>query len=113
MKAFKKFLRLRLKAIKDFENKKHLYFRRIGKIVRRYNGKAYIFGSFLMKDGFVGGSDIDILVCIPQLRREIKWEIVRKLKESVDENPRFEFHVIDKDEFELYRKFIKHMKKIN
>ena len=109
MSGFEFILEERLKLIEDFKKNQVKYFRNIKKISRKYNGKSYLFGSFVKKK-FYGGSDIDVLVFIPHLTRKKKWKILEELKDKVNRNPIFEFHVVGEDEFSLYKKFIKELK---
>lgn len=112
MKGFELIMKERLKILKDFERNKERYFKKIKQIASKFGGKAFVFGSFLSKNKFLGGSDVDILICIPNLNRKTKWVILRELKKSVNENPRFEFHVVDEKNFKLYLKMIKKWKAI-
>ena len=109
MKGFRIIMEQRLKILEDFEKNKEKYFKNIKGIASKYGGFAKIFGSYLEKEKFFGGSDVDVLVVIPGIEknRSIKWKVLRELKESVNENPRFEFHVVDKKGYEIYSRFIK------
>jgi len=114
MKGFEFLMEQKMKILKDFEKNKDKYFRGIKKVAEKYKGKAFIFGSFLRKGDFMGGSDVDILFFSPLLdkNRELKWRILRELKEAVNENPRFEFHVVDSKEFKIYTTFLKMRKEL-
>ncbi len=104
----------RLEILEDFEKNKEKYFRKIKEIASKYRGFAKVFGSFLEKGKFMAGSDVDILVFVPgvEKNRELKWKVLRELKKGVNENPRFEFHVVGEEGYKLYRKFVKKFRKI-
>jgi len=75
--------------------------------------KLYLFGSILRKEA-TPASDIDLLVFSKKMpprlskRNRIKVKI---LKEVGFFSP-FELHLVDKEEFEFYKKFIDKMKEV-
>ena len=96
----------RRSILEDFKKNRERYFSLIRQISKENNGKAYVFGSYV-KGGWKGGSDVDILIVIPDRaeRREILKEISEKIR-----NPIFEFHVIHQKEEKFYLKMIKDFK---
>jgi len=100
------------KINEDFEKNKEKYLENLKKLARELNFRVFLFGSFLEKEKFVGGSDVDVLIVVQELTKEKRYKLLRKLKEIVNENPRFEFHIIDEKEFELRKRFIKKIKEI-
>ncbi len=87
---------------KDFEKNKEKYFRKIREIAEKYNGKAYIFGSYLRGES-LAGSDVDVLVVVPENvdRLKVLFELRKEIK-----NRKFEFHVLNKKEGKLFLKLI-------
>jgi len=99
----------RLKKInEDFVENREKYFLIIKEIVKKYEGKAYLFGSFL-KGSAIAASDIEILIEIPN---NVYWaDVLNELKSKIN-NPKFEFHVYNKEEAEIIKKLIKDYKEI-
>ncbi len=88
---------------KDYEENKKKYFKKISQIAKKYNGKAYLFGSQL-KGNAIASSDVDILVEIP---RNIYWlKVLNELRRRI-RNPKFEFHVHYENEAEEMKRLIK------
>ena len=114
MKGFEMIMEERIRILKDFEKNKDKYLDNIKRVAMKYNGIAKLFGSFLEKDKFFGGSDVDVLVFIPgiQKNKKLKWKVIRELKESVNNNPRFEFHVVDEGMYRMYLKLVKKFKEL-
>lgn len=93
----------REEILRDFEMNKEVYFERIRETVKKFNGKAFLFGSYL-KGEAIASSDVDVLIVVPSGVKRI--EVLKELTTKIS-NPRFEFHVIHEDEAELYYKFFK------
>ncbi len=100
------------KDIEDFEKNKEKYFFNLKKVAKMHSARIFLFGSYLEKERFTGASDVDVLVVLSNFTPKLKYEILRKLKESVNENFRFEFHVISEKDFEERKEFIKNLKEL-
>ncbi|ADC66535.1 DNA polymerase beta domain protein region [Ferroglobus placidus DSM 10642] len=69
--------------------------------------EVYVFGSVVRGDYSIGLSDIDIAVVSDELKdREKKLEIYDLLLEKFFETP-FEFHLLTKEKWKFYLRFIK------
>ncbi len=100
------------KSVEDFEKNKERYFLNLKRVAKTHNAKIFLFGSYLEREKFTGASDIDVLVVLSNFTPELKYRILRELKEAVNENFRFEFHVISERDFKLRRSFIKNLKEL-
>ena len=100
------------KEVEDFERNKEVYFSNLKKVAKMYNARIFVFGSYLEKEKFTGASDVDVLVVLSNFTPELKYEILRKLKEAVNENSRLEFHVNSERDFELRKVFIKNLEEL-
>jgi len=87
---------------------------RIKEIVAREvaDAEVYLYGSVVEGNFSIGLSDIDIAIVSDEFRkREKKLEIFGKLTKEFFDSP-FEFHVLTKEQWNFYKKFIKNFKKI-
>ena len=103
---FKVISETRKAILEDFRRNKERYFSMIRQISKENNGKAYVFGSYV-KGGWKGGSDVDILIVIPDDANRIA--ILNEISEKI-RNPIFEFHVIHEKEEKFYLRMIKDFK---
>ena len=99
------------KAKKDLERNKNIYFEKIKELAKRYNLEIYLVGS-RVKEKYLEGSDYDIVVLIPDEKWKDWLRILRELKEAVNENPYFEFHVYKKSWKDILDIYYKDFKKI-
>lgn len=70
------------------------------------NCKVFLFGS-VAKNDYVLISDIDILI---ETKLKPK-EVIKKLRDAGFDEP-FEFHVVDRGEFEVYKYFVQELREI-
>ncbi|MCS7144060.1 MAG: nucleotidyltransferase domain-containing protein [Archaeoglobaceae archaeon] len=93
---------------KYFENLES-YLLEIRRIVKEEVAEAelFLFGSVVEGDYSIGLSDIDVaIVSDAFLNRDLKLKILGILFEKFFDSP-FEFHVLTKERWEYYKRFIK------
>ncbi|MBE8540468.1 nucleotidyltransferase domain-containing protein [Geoglobus acetivorans] len=74
--------------------------------------EIYVFGSVVGGDYSVGLSDIDVAVVSDSFSdREKKLEMFGKLTKEFFDSP-FEFHVLTKEQWKFYRRFVKEFRKV-
>ncbi len=79
----------------DLEKNKDKYFEKIKEIAKKYDLEIYLVGS-RVKGENLEGSDFDIVVFVPDEKWKDWLKILRELREAVNENPYFEFHIYKK-----------------
>ncbi|BFI73327.1 hypothetical protein YN1_3140 [Nanoarchaeota archaeon] len=95
----------------DLDKNLEKYFENIKNIANKYNLEIYLVGSRVRGD-YLEGSDYDIVVFIPDDTYKDWLKILRELKESVNENPYFEFHIYKKSWKEILDIYYKDYKKL-
>ncbi|AKG92628.1 Nucleotidyltransferase domain [Geoglobus ahangari] len=74
--------------------------------------EIYIFGSVVRGDYSIGLSDIDVAIVSDRFSdREKKLEKFGKLTKEFFDSP-FEFHVLTREQWEYYRKFVREFRKV-
>jgi len=96
------------KSKKDLEENIDKYLSALRKLADIYNGRLYIFGSYL-KGGYIAASDVDVLLEVPDNvdRLQVLHEARRLVK-----NRRIELHVLNHSDAEEFKKIIKEYKEI-
>jgi len=90
------------------------YLKKIKEIVKREipDAEIYLYGSVVEGRFSIGLSDIDVAIVSDRFKdREKKLEVFGKLIKEFFDSP-FEFHVLTKEQWNFYKKFIKSVKKI-
>jgi len=97
---------------KYFEDYKH-YAKTIKDVVDLEGVEVIVFGSVL-EDKHTMASDIDVLIISDDLpeRLDERAEILMKINEVLGYLHPFELHLINKKEFEWYKRFIKDYVKV-
>jgi len=78
---------------------KDKYIENIKKIAKKYNLKLYLTGSRARGD-YLESSDMDIVVVVPDNLWKNWLKILCELKDSVNRNIFFEFHIYKKSDLE-------------
>ena len=75
--------------------------------------KLYLFGSILRKEA-TPASDIDLLIFSEKMPKKLseRNKIKVKILKEIGFFSPFELHLVDKEEFEFYKKFIDKMKEV-
>jgi len=83
------------------------------KILKDKNLKVIVFGSVIEKD-YTLSSDIDILIISSKIpKKGIKRaKILGRIYNSIDIFSPFEIHLINKEDWKVYKKFIKKFKEV-
>lgn len=90
------------------------YLKKIKEIVKREipDAEIYLYGSVVEGRFSIGLSDIDVAIVSDRFKdREKKLEVFGKLIKEFFDSP-FEFHVLTREQWNFYKKFIKSVKKI-
>lgn len=100
MSKYVEYLRRRRK---DLENNLDGYLRMLKELATDYNGKLYVFGSYIRGEA-IALSDIDVLLEIPD--NIDRLEVLHKARKLVP-NSKIEIHVLNKKDAEEFKKIIK------
>jgi len=99
---------------KYFENLDE-FLKEVKEIVRRdvQDAEMYLYGSVVEGDYSIGLSDIDVAIVSDVFEdRNRKLEFFGKLIKKFFDSP-FEFHVLTKKEWEMYKRFIKKFRRLD
>ena len=94
------------KVIKNLDS----YLKKIKRAAKKElkDAELYLFGSILTKK-FSPRSDIDVAIVSDSFKNDLnsRARILTKIKKKIDFNPWFEIHLLNRKDFEFYRRFIK------
>jgi predicted nucleotidyltransferase len=93
---------------RDLEENLGKYLEILKSIAEKYGGKAYMFGSYV-KGGYIGASDIDILIEIPD--NIDRFKVLHEARRLV-QNRRVEIHVLNESDAKTFKELIKVYKEI-
>lgn len=94
---------------RDLEENFDEYLKRLAELSRKYGGKAYLFGSYVKKQ-WVGASDVDILIEIPD--NIDRLSVLHEARKLVP-NRRIEIHVLNKSDAEIFKQIIKEYREVS
>jgi predicted nucleotidyltransferase len=93
---------------RDLEENLEKYLEELRGLATRYNGRLYIFGSFLKGD-YTAASDVDVLIEVPDCVDRL--QVLHEARRLV-QNRRIEIHVLNRSEAELFKRIIKEYKEV-
>ena len=105
MHRYFKYLR---ESKRDLEENLEKYLKALRGLATRYNGRLYIFGSYLKGD-YIAASDVDVLIEVPDSVDRL--QVLHEARRLV-QNRRIEIHVLNRSEAELFKRIIKEYKEV-
>ncbi len=108
------FLRRVYESRKRYFDNLEKYIEEIKRVVKEEipDAEIYLYGSVVDGDYSIGLSDIDIAIVSDKfLDRDEKLNFFGKITKKFIDSP-FEFHIITKEQWRIYKKFIKKFVKV-
>lgn len=96
------------KRRRDLEENLDKYLKLLQDLARKYNGRAYLFGSRI-KGEALPSSDVDVLLVIPD--NVDRLQVLHKARRLVP-NTLIEIHVLNENDVEVFAKLVKELKPI-